>query len=466
MSSSRSRGVSRRSFLGAVGVGAAAAGGAAWAATSGDEQPFRPRSVARPDRRPNLLVILADDLGWGDLSCYGAPTTRTPHLDRLAASGVRFIDGYSASAVCSPTRFGLYTGRYPGRLHGGLAEPIGDPTPVDGIPLTHPTLASLLKDAGYDTAMLGKWHCGYLPWFSPTRLGWDQFFGNFAGGLDYFSKINTNGDYDLYEGEVTHQDLRYYTHVLTERATEFVSKQHERPWLLNLNFTTPHWPWEGPADQAVSKDLTRRIHSGEPGVLGHWDGGSLAVYRAMVEDLDAAVGQVLDAVKGSGQLQDTVVFFASDNGGERFSYVWPFTGAKGSLNEGGIRVPTILSWPGTLPAGQRSPVPVVTMDWTATFLDLAGARPDPKHPLDGSSLSGYLLDGEPHRQRDLFWRMQDQGALRRGRLKYVQMEADTHLYDLGVDVHEQADLGSERPEELAAMRRAWAAIDATLVPYT
>ena len=466
MMSSRARGVSRRSFLGAVGVGAAAAGGAAWVATSGDEQPFTARRVERSTRQPNFLVILADDLGWGDLSCYGAPTIRTPHLDRLAASGVRFTDGYSASSVCSPTRFGLYTGRYPGRLHGGLPEPIGGPTPVDGIPLTHPTLATLLKSVGYDTAMLGKWHCGYLPWFSPTRLGWDEFFGNFSGGLDYFSKIDFNGTYDLYEGEVEHQDLRYYTHVLTERATEFLGRQHEQPWLLNLNFTTPHWPWEGPGDQAVSRDLTRRIHDGEEGVLGHRDGGSLGVYRAMVEDLDDAVGQVLDAVDSSGQLQDTVVLFASDNGGERFSYVWPFTGAKGSVNEGGIRVPTILSWPGTLPGGQRSHVPVVTMDWTATLLDLGGARPDPKHPLDGSSLSGYLLDGAPHRQRDLFWRMQDQGALRRGRMKYVQVEADTHLYDLGADVHEQADLASERPEELAAMRRAWAAIDATLLPYT
>ena len=140
---------------------------------------------------------------------------------------MRFTNGYSASSVCSPTRFGLYTGRYPARLPGGLPEPIGAPNPQHGIPLDHPTLASLLKEQGYDTALIGKWHCGYLPWFSPTRLGWDEFFGNFSGGLDYFSKINHNGAYDLYEDEVEYEDLRYYTHILTERATEFLGRRHD-----------------------------------------------------------------------------------------------------------------------------------------------------------------------------------------------------------------------------------------------
>jgi arylsulfatase A-like enzyme len=219
-------------------------------------------------------VILADDLGWADLSAYGAPTIRTPNLDALAGSGVRFTQGYSASSVCSPTRFGLYTGRYPGRLAGGLREPIGTPNAVDGIPLDHATLATQLKGQGYDTALIGKWHCGYLPWFSPTRLGWDEFFGNFSGGLDYFSRINHNGAYDLYEDEVEYQDLRYYTDVITERATEFLSRRHSDPWLLNLNFTTPHWPWEGPGDKATSDALTARIKGGEAGVLFHDDGGS------------------------------------------------------------------------------------------------------------------------------------------------------------------------------------------------
>ena len=449
-------GLSRRRFtglLGATGAGLVAGLAPSW-------------STAKPLRPPNLLVILADDLGWADLSCYGSPTIRTPNLDRLAASGVRFTQGYAASSVCSPTRFGLYTGRYPGRLAGGLREPIAAATEIDGIPRDHPTLASLLKSAGYHTAMIGKWHCGHLPWFSPTRVGWDEFFGNFGGAIDYFSKVDLEGRYDLYEGEVEHPDLRYYTEILTEKAALFVRQRRSDPWMLNLNFTTPHWPWEGPGDKTVSAGLTARIKAGERRVLFHTDGGTIKTYQAMVEDLDKAVGSVVSALRGSGQLEETMIFFASDNGGERFSYTWPLSGAKGEVLEGGIRVPTLVSWPGRLRSRQVVHEPVVTMDWTATFLELAGAKPDPSHPLDGVSLVDHLVHGKPVPRRDLFWRMKDQRALRRGDLKYVRTrDAADHLYDLAVDVHEQADLARRRPDDLAALRAAWEAINAGLLPY-
>jgi arylsulfatase A-like enzyme len=459
--------ISRRRFVGTTGAGVAAALAPAWTpANAAVERPFE----AQPHRtrlpRPNILVILADDLGYADLSSYGAPEIRTPNLDALAASGVRFTQSYAASSVCSPTRFGLYTGRYPGRLAGGLKEPIATPNEIDGIPLDHPTLASLLKGQGYDTALIGKWHCGYLPWFSPTRLGWDRFFGNFSGGLDYFSKINHNGDHDLFEDEVEVEDLRYYTHILTERATDFLSARHEKPWLLNLNFTTPHWPWEGPGDKAVSDELTARIAAGEPGVLFHRDGGSLETYREMVEDLDRSVGKVVSALRRSGQLERTLILFASDNGGERFSYYWPFSGGKGDVLEGGIRVATILSWPGKLRRRQVNHAPVHTVDWTATLLELAGASPSPKLPLDGVSLVDHLLRGKPVPQRDLFWRMRGQRALRRGDLKYVRLrDGADRLHDLSADAREQANLATKRPGELAELRRAWEAIDAKLLPY-
>ncbi|MFD1050064.1 sulfatase-like hydrolase/transferase, partial [Kibdelosporangium lantanae] len=243
-----------------------------------------PRQPARP--RPNFLVILGDDLGWADLGCYGSPNIHTPNLDALGHQGIRFTNGYSAAAVCSPTRFALYTGRYPGRLVGGLPEPIGRPRELEGIPADHPTLGSLLRDAGYTTAMYGKWHCGYLPWYSPTRCGWQEFFGSFGPGNDYFSKYNTNGEVDIYENEVQVESLDYYTDTLADRATAFIRRQHQAPWLLNLNFSSPHWPWEGPDDIAVSQELTARVKAGEVWALSHIDGGSLDTYRRMVESLD------------------------------------------------------------------------------------------------------------------------------------------------------------------------------------
>ncbi|WP_278258617.1 sulfatase-like hydrolase/transferase [Nocardioides convexus] len=174
----------------------------------------------------------------------------------MAASGVRFTQGYSAGAVCSPTRIALYTGRHPGRIPGGLQEPIGRANDRDGIPPSHPTLASLLKGAGYSTHMVGKWHGGFLPTFGPLKSGWDTFYGNYSGGLDYFSKYAHNGLYDLYDGETRVEDPRYYTDILTEKATAVIragAREH-RPWLFNLNFTAPHWPWEGPGDKAVSDE--------------------------------------------------------------------------------------------------------------------------------------------------------------------------------------------------------------------
>jgi arylsulfatase A-like enzyme len=420
-----------------------------------------------PAPRPNLLVVVADDLGWADLSCYGSSAIRTPNLDGLAASGVRFTQGYAASPICSPTRFALYTGRYPGRLQGGLKEPISGANDVDGIPTGHPTLASLLKEEGYETALIGKWHCGHLPWFSPTRLGWDEFLGNFAGAIDYFSKLDSRGNYDLYQGEVEHEDQRYYTDVITEAAVGFVRREHAGPWLLNLNYTAPHWPWEGPGDRAVSDEISARIRAGDGAAIFHGDGGSAEKYREMVESLDAGVGEVLAALRDSGALDDTLVLFFSDNGGDdRFADRAPFTGEKGRVLEGGIRVSTMVSWPGAVSGGRVSDERVVTMDWTATLLELGGADPAAGYPLDGTTLVDHLVDGAPLPERDLFWRMRDERALRRGDLKYVRLaDGADRLYDLAEDLAEQADAAERRPGELGDMRAAWERIDSTLLPY-
>ncbi|WP_328750648.1 sulfatase-like hydrolase/transferase [Streptomyces sp. NBC_00285] len=462
--------ISRRAFGGLVGGGAVTA--VAAATTAAEAAPAERPFASRPSgsgKRPNLLVILGDDLGWADLSSYGAPHIKTPNLDRLARQGVRFTDAYSGSATCSPTRFSLYTGRYPGRTQGGLAEPIANRT--QGLDPNHPTLASLLKKAGYSTALIGKWHCGWLPDYSPTKSGWDEFFGNHGGVLEYFSKLGQLGDYDLYEGDATYKDLRYYTQVLTERAVEYVGRDHDKPWLLNLNFTTPHWPWLAAGDEETGAEIAAKIRAAKTQAditkaLNHYDGGSVEKYTEMVQSLDAAVGEVLAALRRSGQEEHTLVYFASDNGGERWSYLWPLSGEKFVLQEGGIRVPTIVRWPHRIDGNQVSHEPNVSPDWTATFLEVAGARPDPAYPLDGASLAGYLLRGERPPEHDLFWRVRANRALRRGSWKYYQDSAgQDHLYDLGADLREQADLAPDRPELLAELKSAWERTAAGLLPY-
>lgn len=464
--------LSRRAFTTAVGATAATAAVGVQAAAAAPrppsdeatrEQPFR-AARGKHSRRPNILFILGDDLGWADLSSYGAPHIRTPNLDRLGRQGVRFTDAYAGSATCSPTRFSLYTGRYPGRTKGGLAEPIADKSV--GLEPTHPTLASLLRGAGYSTALIGKWHCGYLPDYSPTRSGWDEFFGNFGGALEYYSKLGLGGEYDLYEGDAEYKDLRYYTRILTERASEYVQRDHDAPWLLNLNFTTPHWPWIADGDTEESADVVRRIKAGDLSALWNADGGSVQKYTEMVEDLDRSVGEVLTALKRSGQEEDTLVFFASDNGGERFSYNWPLSGNKGSLQEGGIRVPAVLRWPARIDGHQVSDLPVFSPDWTATLLELGGARPDPAYPLDGISLAGYLLRDEEPKERDLFWRVRGERALRRGDWKYYRGKTGTdQLFKLADDQREQANRAAAEPKLLAELRASWEKTNAGLIPY-
>ncbi|MFF5721684.1 sulfatase-like hydrolase/transferase [Streptomyces buecherae] len=483
--------LSRRAFGGVVGATAAtaaavAAAGPAAAATSraardtgaaaagpragrpehgGEAEGEFEAATDRRSRRPNILFILADDLGWADLSSYGSPDIHTPHLDRLARQGVRFTQAYSGSATCSPTRFSLYTGRYPGRTRGGLAEPIADKSV--GLDPNHPTLASLLRDAGYATALIGKWHCGYLPDYSPTRSGWDEFFGNFGGALEYYSKLGLSGEYDLYEGDAEYKDLRYYTRILTERASDYVRRGHGgKPWLLNLNFTTPHWPWIAEGDEEESARLTARIRAGEKGVLNHREGGSLAKYREMVRDLDASVGTVLAALRDSGEEHNTLVIFSSDNGGERWSYQWPLSGNKSTLQEGGIRVPNLVRWPARLRRNQVSHEPLASYDWTATLLEIAGARPHPAYPLDGVSLAGYLLRGERLAERDLFWRVRGERALRRGDWKYYRgADGRDRLFHLTNDPREQANHATTDRARLARLRAAWEKVDAGLLPY-
>jgi arylsulfatase A-like enzyme len=413
--------------------------------------------------QPNILFILADDLGYADLSVYGNHDFKTPNLDRLAAQGVRFTQAYSNSAVCSATRFGLITGRYQYRLRGGLEEPIAGASDTIGLPPDHPTLPSLLKAAGYRTALFGKWHLGSLPNFGPLKSGYDSFFGNYGGGIDYFTHkagAGPNARGDLYEGEVAVEEVGYYTDLLGDKAAGYIRKQKKgQPFLLSLHYTAPHWPWEGPQDEEVSRQIEN---------IFHYDGGNLATYAKMVTALDASIGRVLKALEQQGLAENTIVVFSSDNGGERFSQTWPFTGQKTELLEGGIRVPAIVRWPARIKPNQVSAQVAISMDWLPTLLAAAGTAPAASHPSDGINLLPALTGAAAPVERTLFWRYKAnaQKAVRAGDWKYLKLNDNEFLFNLAQDQRERANLAAKHPDKLAELKGQWEAWNAGMLPIT
>ena len=478
-----------------------------------------PKLSQAQTKRPNILFILADDLGYGDLSCYGRPDYQTPNLDRLAAQGVRFANAYSAASLCTPTRCAFITGRYPARTLVGLEEPLtergdlGERAKILGLPAEHPTIASLLKQSGYQTALIGKWHLGYLPNFGPVQSGFEEFFGIMSGAVDFFTHKDMRGDGDLYEGKVPVERIGYMTEMLTQRAVKYISdrRNSRTPFYLSLHYTAPHWPWEGPNDEAVSRNL-------KGGYGGFTAGGSLRTYAQMMKSLDDGIGEVLRALDRAGLAGNTLVIFTSDNGGERFSYNWPFRGAKFSLFEGGIRVPAIVRLPGmsnierptshvvfgprasrpqraagaqswSSPLADESDVPIsnpsgriiqdtaITMDWTATILAAAGVKPDPNYPLDGINLLPIIRSASPRlpvspspalplsgSPRLLFWRTSLQDAVLHGRWKYVRDGDQEYLFDLSLDEREQANFREMDPPTFTRLRDEFKKWDATVLP--
>ena len=420
--------------------------------------------------RPNFIFILCDDIGYADLGCAGArddsdnsalPGGVSPNLDRMATEGLFFTHGYSNSPVCSPTRFALATGRYQYRLRGAAEEPLpgnAKGNPVLGLPPDHPTLASLLRDAGYATALVGKWHLGFPPHFGPRKSGYEYFFGPHAGGVDYFNHCSRGGEHDLWENESQTHRKGYLTDLLSQRACEYVREcaSSKKPFLLSLHYTAPHWPWETRDDEAESARID--------GAIAHVDGGSIQTYRRMIHHMDEGIGQLLATLKEAGVDNETLVVFTSDNGGERFSDNWPFVGVKMDLMEGGIRVPLIARWPSTIRAGSRTGSAAITMDWVATMLEAASVDSHPDYPLDGISLMPLLSHPSWDPQRKLYWRMwhRKQRALLEGRWKYLRVDTNDYLFDIGMDERERANQAAREPQRLAAMRDDWEAWAATM----
>jgi arylsulfatase A-like enzyme len=413
--------------------------------------------------RPNFLFIMADDLGYADLGCFGAREDGapvSPTLDGLAAVGMRFTDSYANSPVCSPTRFALMTGRWQYRLRGGSEEPLTVQRSGDariGLPPSHPTLASLLRGTGYATALVGKWHLGHPPDFGPRQSGYQHFYGVLSGAVDYFSHLNPAGHHDLWCNDERIRCNGHLTDLLSAEAVRFIEQlRRGQPFLLSLHFTAPHWPWETRTDSAESMRIGHRIR--------HTDGGSMEVYRQMVREMDEGIADVLEALHRCGHADDTLVVFTSDNGGERFSDTWPFLGQKMDLLEGGLRVPTIARWPGRMAAGTTCSTPIMTMDWMPTLLSAAGVEPDPEFPPDGVDLTPLLVDPKWYPPRDLFWRTthRRQRAVRSGRWKYLQVDGIDYLFDLGRDQRERANLVERDPERLRDMRERWEQWSASL----
>jgi arylsulfatase A-like enzyme len=347
----------------------------------------------------------------------------------------------------------MITGRYQYRLKLGLVEPLRPANrdePEMGIPAGFPTLPALLRGAGYRTALIGKWHLGFLPKYGPLKSGYDEFFGIMGGYTGYYTHKGEGGEPDLYEGELPVERAGYVTDLLSDRAAAYVdaAAAPPAPYFLSLHYNAPHWPWSAPSVEMAARE--REVNWGEI-----MEGGSPRIYGEMMQILDAGIGRVVDAVRHSGR--DTLVIFTSDNGGERYSNIWPFVGRKWDLLEGGLRVPQIVWRPGHVEAGAVTDQVSITMDLTASCLAAAGVMPDPGYPLDGQDLLPVLTGQRPAGERTLYWRMANraQRAIRRGDWKYLKVKDREFLFDIGWDPRERGDMAKKRPDLLNELRRLW-----------
>jgi N-acetylgalactosamine-6-sulfatase len=404
---------------------------------------------------------MADDLGYGDVGCYGCSDIRTPAIDSLAAEGVRFTTFYSNAPECTPTRTALLTGRYQHRI-GGLecALGIGNVGRYDdavrlrqthdlGLPVEETSIAQMLKDAGYATAISGKWHLGYEPKFYPLRHGFDSWFGPVGGAVDYFHHVEYTGDPALYENDKTVKREGYLTDLITDEGVDFIQRQQKKPFFLYVAYTAPHAPYQDPGDKKP-----------EPIPETDYNIGSRKTYAAMVERMDQGIGRILKTMDDTGLVKNTLVIFMSDNGANKTGDNSPFSGYKGNLFEGGIRVPCIAKWPGVLALGMVSEQPCITMDFSHSIVSTAGAEPPVGHTFDGMDILRAVATNRPIQKRTLFWRIRrgewTRKAVRDGNLKYISLQngegVKEYLFDLERDPAEKNNLINEQPDNLRKLK--------------
>ena len=420
----RGESMRRREFLALAGAGAAGL--------------FAPRLYAAArraqPRRPNIVVIVADDLGYADLGCQGAADIPTPHIDSLARNGVRFTNGYVSGPVCSPTRAGLMTGRYQQRF-GHEFNPGANASASVGLPRSEVTLADALKSAGYTTGAVGKWHLGMAPAFHPLRRGFDEFFG-FLGGSHWYTDAKQDPLNPIMRGSEVVDEKEYLTDAFTREAVAFIARRSRTPFFLYLTYNAVHAPL-----QATGKYLDRFRGIGDE---------KRRTYAAMASAMDDGVGAVLRKLKETGLEQDTLIFFFSDNGGPvgvNGSSNAPLSGAKGMVREGGIRVPFIVQWPRRIAGGKTYDYPAISLDVFPTAVAAARGKLPGDRVIDGVEVVPFLTGEERGAPHDtLFWRLGDRRAVRRGDWKLMRTGADAPaLYDLSRDVSESSDLARDQP---------------------
>ncbi len=404
------------------------------------------------DDPPNILVIVADDLGYGELGAQGNKQIPTPNIDSIAASGVRFTNGYVSCPVCAPTRAGLNTGRYQQRFGLELNPGPGGKAAGDyGLPREEKTLAERLKERGYATGMFGKWHLGYAEGKRPPERGFDEFFGFLGGAHSYVSGGRKAGGVMRGLKEVDEEE--YLTDAFAREASAFIEKHAEEPFYVYLPFNAVHAPLQGKEELLAEFPRLR---------------GDRRTFAAMLTALDQGVGRVLETLREKGLGDETLVFFIADNGGPTPSTTSkndPLRGTKATVYEGGIRVPYFVSWKGHVPVGETYDRPVISLDIVPTVMAAVGAPVPSGEKLDGVNLVPYLRgeeDGTPHEV--LYWRFGDQMAIRKGDWKLLKSRGDgMELYDLSKDLGEEHDLAAEQVEKAEELLSTWEAWDEQLI---
>jgi arylsulfatase A-like enzyme len=414
--------------------------------------------------KPNLVIILADDMGYGDSSICGG-WLKTPALERLAAEGLRFTDFHASANVCSPTRAGLLTGRYQQRAgipQVILADP-KSPTHFVGLQSSvEVTLPELLKQAGYATALIGKWHLGYYPQYNPIHFGFDEFRGYLSGNVDYQVHVDQEGRPDWWDGLQLKPETGYTTHLITQHAEEFIKSHRNQPFFLYMAEEPVHAPYQGPNDPPVRGGFSDEALPNDPSLRDKQrDKGRPVkdIYRDMMTEMDNGIASVIATLQETGLATNTLVFFFSDNGAPRGpGSNLPLRGFKGSDWEGGHHEPAVAWWPGHIKPGVTDQM-ANSLDVMPTFLDLAGISAPKKRPLDGVSLKSLLFDQKPLGPRQFFW----DGAMRDGTWKLMVRQgngrqgklAKPELFDLANDLSEKQDVSDQYPDRVQTMLAAW-----------